>query len=341
MQNHITGQYFSQRDFSLRAADILDRVCHDTGFKAEQEIFRGYIYDRDKVGSLIYRGAWRGKSVVLKLQGLKPELDEGTILKSFAAQNRSQLVRLPALYVHVPWSDELGYMYLISEYVAAPRIFVPPTATAEQMTEFCRFYQEYRTNCVCEPWIQVPKNSALEFTLARMRHWLKICTHKNRIDREILTPRCSRFATLAERCLRDENLVFGHGHLMADNILKQPDGRYVLLSNLDWGWRLPWYDLAFNLWSCNLRLRDTDLDFPGFLKLQDAWRDVYRSIPAIQADPDFDRRFDFVMLERTLGAILADLGASDFFGRPENADHLRHLLDLHLHYFDYLADALE
>lgn len=340
MQNKITAQYFSQGDFSLRAEDILERVSHETGFKAEQEIFRGFIYDRDKVGSLIYRGVWQGKPAVLKLQGLKPELDEGTILKAFAAQNASRLVRLPELYIRAPWSDELGCMYLVSEYVDAPHIFEAPVATAEEMADFCRFYQEYRTNCVRRPWIEALEHGALEFTLSRMWHWMKICSHKGRIGSAIVAPRCSRFAAVAETCLRDEHLVFSHGHLTADDIFKPQGGGYVLLSNLFWGWRLPWYDLAFNLWSCNLRLRDTSLDFAEFIKMQDAWRDAYRGIPVVRDDPGFERRFALVMLERTLGAILADLGAGDFFGRPENAAHLEHLLKLHLRYFDHLADKL-
>jgi len=341
MQNNITGRYFSQGDFSLRADEVLDFVGRETGFIPEQEIFRGFIYDRRKVGSLIYRGTWRGQPAVLKLQGLKPDLDEGAILEAFAAQNRSRLVRLPKAYVHVPWSDSLGCMYLISEYVDAPHIFEPPTATADQLADFCRFYQEYRTAGVREPWIDAPEASALEVTMAKMLHWLRICSDKGRIAPDVVAPRFSRFAAIAEKRLRGESLVFGHGHLTADDIFKPSDGGYVLMSNLFWGWRLPWYDLAFNLWSCNLRLRDTRVGFADFLEMQDAWRDAYRSIPVVQLDPDFDRRFDLVMLERTLGAILADLGAGDFFGQPENAGHFRHLSGLHLGYFDDLAKRLE
>jgi hypothetical protein len=231
-------------------------------------------------------------------------------------------------------------MYLISEYVDAPRIFEPPTATAEQAADFCRFYQEYRTNCVREPWIDAPEASALEVTMAKMLHWLRVCSDKNRIASSIVAPRFSRFAAIAENNLRGEALVFGHGHLTADDIFKPQGGGYVLMSNLFWGWRLPWYDLAFNPWSCNLRLRDTGVDFAHFLKMQDAWRDAYRSIPVVQADPGFDHRFDLVMLERTLGAILADIGAGDSFGQAENTSHFRHLLELHLRYFDHLASGL-
>src|SRR3989338_9159052 len=72
MSNKITEKYFTQDDFSQREADVLAQVTAETGFVVEKEIFRGMIYDKSKVGSLIYKGTLDGKPAVLKLQGLKP-----------------------------------------------------------------------------------------------------------------------------------------------------------------------------------------------------------------------------------------------------------------------------
>lgn len=74
MSNKITEKYFIQDDFSQRETDVLAQVTAETGFIVEKEIFRGIIYDKNKVGSLIYKGTFDGKPAVLKLQGLKPEV---------------------------------------------------------------------------------------------------------------------------------------------------------------------------------------------------------------------------------------------------------------------------
>lgn len=342
MSNRITEKYFTQDDFSQRAPAALAESCRETGFVSEIEIFRGYIYDRQKVGSLIYRGTWKDRPAVLKLQGLKPETDEADMVQGFAAQNRSKLVRVPEVYAHQPWSEELGYGYLLSESIEGPPIFEMPNAKPEEIADFCRFFQEYRTNCVREPWIPAPEASALDFTLARVANWRRICEHKGRLTQDDFAARYDLFVELAKRHLADEHLVFCHGHLTANDILKPADGTYVLLSNLFWGWRLQWHDLGFNLWALNLRLNPENRTFDDMTRLDATWRSAYRAIPAVQADPDFNRRFDFVMLERTLGAILADLGAGDAFD-PETGTQkgsFAQLLKLHQDLFDQLAFEL-
>ena len=148
MGNKITEKYFTQDDFSRREAEVLVQVTAETGFIVEKEIFRGVIYDKNKVGSLIYKGAFGGKPAVLKLQGLKPEIEEGEIIKHFTNQNQSKSVRIPILYAYKPWTENRGYGYLITEYIDAPKIFKMPFATSQQMNDFARFYQEYRTSAL-------------------------------------------------------------------------------------------------------------------------------------------------------------------------------------------------
>lgn len=336
MTNHITGKYFEPNDFAERIPKILEIVCRTTGFVPQDEIFRGCIYDREKVGSVIHRGLWQGKAAVLKLQGLKIETDEASILKGFNAQNRSRLVRVPEVFTHEPWDDAQGYSYILSEFVDAPPIFEMPTASLEQIGDFCRFIQEYRENCVREPWLPKPDASALDFTLTRVANWRRICEHKGRLTKADYAERYDLFVELAKRHLAHEELTFCHGHLTANDILKPPSGGYVLLSNLFWGWRLPWYDLAFNLWACSLRQQPSLIGYGDILDEIGLWRSAYKNMPVVQADPDFNRRFDFVMLERTLGAILADLGAGDS-SRFQMSSLFGPLLKLHQDLFDQLA----
>lgn len=247
MGNKITEKYFVQDDFSKREQEVLVKVIAETGFIVDGEIFRGVIYNRDKVGSLIYRGTWQEKPAVLKLQGLKPEVDEGEIIRRFKEQNQSKLVRTPELYIHSPWKKERGYGYLVTEYIDAPKIFEMPFANQKQMQDFARFYQEYRTSALTRPWISPENLNSLTFTIRRVNNWRKISESKKKIKLVDYAPYLIKYYPLAVKHLPTIPMVFCHAHLTADNIYKLPDGSFVILSNLFWSYRPQWYDLAFNI----------------------------------------------------------------------------------------------
>lgn len=341
MSNKITEKYFIQDDFSQRETEVLAQVTAETGFVVEKEIFRGMIYDKNKVGSLIYKGTFDGKPAVLKLQGLKPEVDEGEIVKRFTAQSQSKLVRVPVLYAHKHWTEKRGYGYLITEYVDAPKIFEMPFASAEQMQDFARFYQEYRTSALTRLWIEPETNDSLKFSIHRMDHWRKISEHKKRLDSRDYAPYLVRYYSAARKHLPSIPMVFCHGHLTANDIYRLNDGSFVILSNLFWGYRIQWHDLAFNIWACLQHIRDTSYTFEQLLQYVEEWLVAYRKIPVVREDKDFERKITALLLERTMGAILVDLGANDFYEKEENKPYLQHLLDLHQQLFNHLAKKLE
>jgi len=341
MSNKITEKYFAQDDFSQRETDVLAQVTAETGFIVEREIFRGVIYDKNKVGSLIYKGILNGKPAVLKLQGLKPEIDEGEIARHFTDQNQSKLVRVPVLYAHQPWTEERGYGYLITEYIDAPKIFEMPFANAQQMRDFAHFYQEYRASALTRSWVEPETKDSLAFTVYRVDQWRKISEHKKRLNLEDYAPYLMRYYPLAVKHLPSIPMVFCHGHLTANDIYHLPDGSFVILSNLYWSYRPQWYDLAFNIWGCLMHIRDTSYTFEQMLEYVEKWLATYRTIPVVQQDKDFERKIAVLLLERTIGAILVDLGANDIFEKEENKPHFRHLLNLHQQLFNYLAQKLE
>ncbi len=340
MANKITEKYFTQEDFSKREKNVLDQVITETGFKVGREIFRGFIYDRSKVGSLIYNGTYQGKPAVLKLQGLKPEIDEGKIVRHFTAQNQSKLVRVPVLYAHSPWNARHGYGYLITEYIEAPKIFEMPFATQEQMHDFACFYQEYRTSALTKSWLEPETLDSLAFTVKRVDHWRRISESKGRLKLEDYAPYLMRYYPLAVKHLPTIPMVFFHGHLTANDIYKLPESSFVVLSNLFWSYRSQWYDLAFNLWACLTHIRDTHYTFKKAWQHIGKWLAVYRRIPVVKQDKDFERKIRVLLLERAIGAIMADLGAGDFFGQEKNAKYFRHLLGLWQNFFDHLAESL-
>jgi hypothetical protein len=341
MSNKITEKFFTQDDFSQREKEVLNQVTKETGFQVDCEIFRGFIYDRDKVGSLIYRGKWQTKPAVLKLQGLRPEVDEEEIIRHFSAQNQSQLVRVPELYAHLPWNEKRGYGYLITEYIDAPKIFQIPFATPAEMQDFARFYQEYRTSALTRSWLKPETLDSLAFTIQRVNHWRKISESKKILKPKDYLPYLERFTDLAEKHLPTVKMVFCHGHLTANDVFKLADGRFVILSNLFWSYRPEWYDLAFNLWACIKDIRDLNYTFKDMLRYVGNWLAVYRQIPVVKKDGDFERKIAIALLERSIGVILVDLVASEFYQQKENAKYLWHIHGLHQKLFDHLASRLE
>jgi hypothetical protein len=140
MGNRITEKYFERNDFLDLKEKALKEIIAKTNFTPEKEIFRGQIYNKDKVGSLIYKGAWKNQPAVLKIQGLKPEVDEINIINKFNRQNKSAIIRSPKLYGGLKWNKKDGYGYLILEYVDASKIYQPPFASQEQIKDFCALY---------------------------------------------------------------------------------------------------------------------------------------------------------------------------------------------------------
>lgn len=341
MENKITEKYFDQEDFSQKEREALKQVMSETGFEPEEEIFRGVIYEKDKVGSLIYKGKYNDNLAVLKLQGLKPEIDEGEMIENFEKQNKSSFVRLPSLYFHKPWSKDRGYGFLITEYIKAPKIFEPPFAYDNQMAEFGRFYQEYRTRAITRPWLKQEAKNSLDFTLKRVENWRKISEHKTRLKKEDYIPFLERFYPLAQRHFPSIPLVFCHRHITPNDIYKMSDSSYVLFSNLFWSHCPQWYEPSFNIWSCMQHIRDVDYKFEDLLKYIERWRGHYHEIPIVQKDGDFDRKLNINLLERTIGAILVDIGVNDLYDKPENQKYFKHLLKLHQEFFNYIAKKLE
>lgn len=341
MSNKITEKYFTQDDFSKREKEVLEKVIKETGFVIEKEIFRGLIYDKKKVGSLIYLGVFKEKPAVLKLQGLEPEIDESGIIKHFKTQNRSKIVRTPELYAYKLWNAKRGYGYLITEYIDAPTIFEMPFASSKQMKDFARFYQEYRTSSLTRSWIEPEILDSLVYTFKRVDHWRKISESKRRLKLEEYAPYLSRYYPLVTEHLQTIPMIFCHGHLTANDIFKLPDSSFVVLSNLFWSYRPEWYDLAFNIWACLQHIRDTEYSFDEMLKYVEKWLAVYKKIPVVKKDQGFDRKITVLLLERTIGAILVDLGANEFYDNKNNRKYFYHLLDLHQKLFNHLAEKLE
>lgn len=315
MGNIITEKYFDHEDFSPQEERALKEITEETGFQIEKEIFRGKIYDSDKVGSLIYQGQWENKPAVLKIQGLKPEIEETQICQNFEQQNRSQKIRLPKIYQHQKWQEDAGYGYLILEHISTPPLYTTPFTTAEDQASFLDFYQEYKTNCLNTPLFpqEIIETNTLVFSNQRVNHWAKIAQSKKHLTPEIIST-LDKYLQIIAQHLPSVKMQFMHGHLTGLDIFPQAEGQFIIMSNLFWSYRPEFYDTTFHLWRGLNALEDPNITSNQIIQYLDQWETAYQQLSVIKTDPAFSQKFNLMMLERFIGSIIVDLHNKNFSG---------------------------
>jgi hypothetical protein len=340
MGNKITEKYFEHTNFANHEKRVLDEITTKTNFQPEKEIFRGQIYDKDKVGSLIYKGVWQENPAILKIQGLQPGVDEIDMISRFNDQNESTKIRLPKLYNGSKWNEKEGYGYLLLEYVDAPQIYQPPFASQEQIKDFCALYQEYKTKCLREPLVEREPNeqSSLVFTAQRVSHWTKIAQTKGYLA-EADVKNVEKFLSLAGWHLPSIKMEFMHGHFTYDDIFKLSDKEYVLMSNLFWSYRPEFYDTTFHLWAGIKSLRDQSVGVEQIIEYLQNWLKEYKKLPVVMQDDDFEKKFDMMMAERCVGALLVDIQNQHY--ENDRSNFIAHLTEMFRDLFKHFADKLE
>lgn len=332
MVNRITEKYFTQTDFSKETQDALKKVIEKTDFQLGQEMWRGVIYDKNKVGSVIYDGFLNNQPAILKLQGLKTELDEIKIHRLFEKFNQSKKIRLPKILKGKTWNEKNKFGYSIQEKITGKNIFKMPFATSAERKRFADLYNEYRTKTASKPWWPA-KIDTKKFVLARLNNWIEICKHENCWDENEMSIRVKQFKKIVEEKFDKIPMLFSHGHLTANDIFIV-DKQFILMSNLFWSYRPKYYDLAFNVWACLLKLSSSD-SFKKANKLIDEWIKTYKTIPWVKRQNDFDELFPLMLLERLMGTIVVDLG---LIKKQSNCRMKR--WKLHLKIFDKLISEI-
>lgn len=354
MSNRITEKYFKWNGVSQeRISEILEEVGQKEGFLVKEVLFQGMIYGKDKIGSAIYLIAYKGEPVVLKLQIL-PILEEGAdeidIINSFVRQNASKKVRMPHLLSGEKWSKDRGYGYQITEYIDAPLIFADVLATSEEMKIFLDFYKEYLKSIPAEPWFDYKEYTLDEAsTSSRVDNWMRISQDRMRLlfnpnDNPIfnwkengLPEKVAKYKEILERNQSLISLRFQHKHLTRRDIRVLPDGSYVIFSNLFWAYAPEWYDTTFHIWESLKSIRDEKFTFKEAKEYIEKWLKVYETIPQVNSDCDFEKKFYLNLLERMLGTLLVDLIADD---SGLAAEDLKRIFAMHEQLFSWLTEKL-
>jgi hypothetical protein len=246
-QNYIAEGFLQGSDLDQRFDQIISEITDETGFILNGTVSTSNWWGSKTFGAFHCWGKFQNKRAVLKVQGVKPETSEIEMIGLFNAQNKSQLIRAPKLYLTIPWSNEKRYEVLVMEDVGDKKILNEPTNNKE-IKRFFEIYSEYRKKCRNKPWLLKPGMSIGKMIKARFEKWRKSSLEiypDHPLRRKDDVKLINRAIEILIEKYRGVEWEFQHGHLSDGDLYKVSGGQIVVLSNLYWSWRAPFYDAIF------------------------------------------------------------------------------------------------
>lgn len=246
-QNKISHLFLQGSDLQDREKEVLKDASKKLGFKPSKLIDRSFWWGSKEIGAFRYEGKFKNRRTVLKIQGIKPRTSEICMIQAFSKVNKSKILRPPLLYAFLPWDDEKRYEALVLEFVLGRKVVSSPT-NKEELEEFFSLRDEYKRNCVTIPWIEEPKESLSKEVKTNFSKWKQAAfklypTHilRRKEDIELIDKAVSVLTGNYKNVKRE----FQHGHFGTSDLLKTRSGQVVILSNLYWSWKPPFYDAVF------------------------------------------------------------------------------------------------
>lgn len=295
-------------DMSAREEQILADIVQKTNFSPMKVIWKSSYWGTSQVGAVHYLGTYHNQHVVLKIQGVKPEVSEIYMIEQFAAQNRSKIIKPPKLFMTISWNDQQGYEAQIMEYVVGKQVLESKKLqTKENIRKFFKFYLEYRQNSLPQkPWLPKPqkpdpvKNIQNLFSTSQK-------AYPNYPFRESEDNQLAKEAAyLLSQIWKDTDLEFVHGHISAYDLVYQ-DHKVVLFSNLFWKWKYPFYDAVFGYHWFIYELEHVEGITPNKVEEQrKIWQEELFSLPIVAASKRNIKLLKAALLERAIAGLVLD-----------------------------------
>src|SRR3989344_4771081 len=306
VQNKISHLFLKGSDLAEREKEILADVSKRTGFAPKKLMDRSSWWTSEEIGAFRYVGEYRGKKAVLKIQGVKPNTSEIYMIKSFQKANKSKILRPPHLYYFLPWDDEKRYEALILEFINGEKIVNCPT-NGKELDEFFNLYREYKKNCCHSPWVDKPTFSLSEEIKINFAKWRKarlklylVHSFFRKEDEELI----DKAISVLTKGYEGIKPRFQHGHFSANDLYKTKNGEVVILSNLYWSWKPPFYDAVFGQHWFIYHLSKLDNINPELIENQRSlWLSEINSLAKTEKDK---KLLNLALLERAAAGLNLD-----------------------------------
>jgi hypothetical protein len=313
-QNHVYKGVLKGSDLKQRKQQIIKEVEKEIGFRVTKDLGESAWWGSDTIGAFHCEGEIDGEKATLKIQGVKPQTSEIEMINSFGNQNESLIVRPPKLLKTIPWDDKRSYEALVMEWIPNNKVVNLPTDLVE-VKKFFDIYKEYKNKCVNKPWLERPKQDKDSIIKNKFDNWREISyklypehPFREKGDEKIID---DAVETLTEG-YKNVELGFQHGHLSDGDFYYVSEGQIVLLSNLYWSWRAPFYDAIFGQHWFLYHLADSELNEKEVLAQMNLW---WEEIDKLPKSAEEERFLKLAYLERAAAGLNLD-GLSAKIERP-------------------------
>lgn len=309
-QNHKATQAIDTQadmqhtNISGQEKQIIAYINQETAFVGDKIIWRSDYFGTGKLGAFHVLGEYKGKSAVLKIQAAKPAISEAKMIRAFAAQNQSKIIRPPKVYANITWSMKHGYEAIIMEYISGEKVIHSgKLLISQEIAEFYKYYQEYRQHCRNQPWLAKP--STLEKLYEKLKKTAKRVKPQSKLRNSSDVALVDKAEKILRKVWQDVELEFQHGHFSAEDLMRK--GREViLLGNLFWKWRYPYHDAVFAYHWHIYTLTSVKNITPEKIEKQRAlWHKAMFSLPQVDSERE-KILLNAALLERAIAGLLID-----------------------------------
>lgn len=298
-------------DMTNREREILAEVGKLTNFMPEKNIWRSQYWGNN-LGASHWLGTLEDKRVVLKIQGVKPGIEESYMIDQFEKINRSVLIRPPKIIKLMPWSKTAGYEALFTEYVTGTKILEDKVLqNSQSVSKFFEYYIEYRKNCVPKSaWL--PRPTKKNWVMGNFDQLVATSTkaypnHQFRIPSDFEMAKDAY--KVLEKVYKNTELEFMHGHFSCNDLLYEDKNKQkaVLFSNLFWKWRPPFFDAVFAYHWFMYELHHVEhITPPEVEKQRIIWLDEIFKITKASRSLEIEIFVNAALLERAVAGLLLD-----------------------------------
>jgi len=304
----VTKAFLNSVDISKREKEIISEICLGNKLIPKEITHRSFYWTTDKVGAIIFSALDKNKNkVAVKIQGDKPFISEGYILKRFNEENRSKVIRPPKFINYRLWDIKKGYEVIIMEQFEGLKPVGYGRLNSDQsIKKFFDLYYEYKNNCVPKnPWFN--KDSNLSVFTQRYNGWWQVREKEPKYARHPLTSliaysNAKKVFDKLSAFWNSKSAEFVHGHFSGGEIIKIKGG-FGLTGNLFWGFKPKYYDLVFAYHWHSIMLYSSKCTVKDYQKEVKVWKDKMES-SIDQKNKDI---FYSSWLERTTAAFILDL----------------------------------
>lgn len=299
-------------------------------------------YSSDVIRRMIFLGQFEGAEAQLCVYDDPRICDEAAAIKLFLSHNTSDVISTYEVLAHGDASDHRGW-FVLEHSSDLENAFSSPLGD-DQRSDFLKLFAEYRSHFPFTPTRALRLDEYLpahEFHAYRLARWYLLAAQKQEteekrvLDPSDVAPRYARAMNLIRSVFSERKMIWCHGHVKPSNFFyNSQDKKYYLTDFAHTRMYPEGYELAFIIWADVLMDGDYSQEYTQWREQIDQWIHLLEPFAKESSPELYDELIRASLVERVLGTILADIGASDM-AYTEKTHRLSYLY----RFLDQLLDA--